>query len=327
MKACRNCGRDITIEANFCPSCGISMLGVVADERFLGGSGGRGEAAGRPEVQSPGPGQAGQFGRISPEELAAYILPVRGKLISAHQNQPPMLHAIAMGDWALAAAIPQITCEAVGGKAQEAMDLAYAYSLGLIAGRVYDDIMDRTIERKGKRTVWREFGDPVAVPLGIECLYEMLDGLTNYDARLGRATSDELSKTFRLALVESARAEEREKLSMRSNVDLPFSERLRLAQGKRGILIAAGTAGGAIVGRGTEEEVELLRNYGMHMGTANQLFDDSSDPDYTQVYREQALSVSRELTAEALKCTDRLRVTEAQRMLRELCKISEEPLL
>jgi len=37
--------------------------------------------------------------------------------------------------------------------------------------------------------------------------------------------------------------------------------------------------------------------------------------------------VSRDLTAEALKCTDRLRANEAQKKLRELCKISEVPLL
>ena len=284
-------------------------------------------SAPRPEIQSsvqkPGP----KFGSIPVDALIEYIRPVRAKLIANHQSRPTILHAVAMGDYALAAAIPQITCEAVGGSAAEALDLAYAYSLGLIAGRTYDDIMDRTIERRGKRTVWREFGDPVAIPLGVELLYEMLEGLSAYDSSLGRAQSERLMKTFRTALAESARAEEQEKLSRRSNIDLPFAERLRLAQGKRGMLIAAGTAGGAIVGRGTEEEIELLRNYGQYMGTANQLFDDSTDADYTQAYRDQALTVSRDLTAEALKVTDKLRPTEAAKKLRELCKLAEVPLL
>ena len=74
-----------------------------------------------------------------------------------------------------------------------------------------------------------------------------------------------------------------------------------------------------------EEEIEFLRNNEFFTGTPNQLFDDSTDPDHPRAYTEKALSENRDLTAKAIKCTDRLRPTEAQKKLRGLCKISVEP--
>jgi geranylgeranyl pyrophosphate synthase len=260
-------------------------------------------------------------------ELLDYVNPVNSKLMDAHKDQPPILYAINMNDHMMGTILPQIACEAVGGKAYDALDLAYAYSLGLIAGRICDDMMDRTNERRGKRTVWRQFGDPVAIPLSLQLVSEMFEALSGYYLTLGRIGAERINRTFRLALVESARAEEEEKMATRSKSTLTFSEGIRLAQGKRGVLVAAGTAAGAIVGGGTELEIEFLKNYGSAMGTANQLFDDSNDPDYPQTYRERALIEAKDLTEEALKCTEQLKDTEAVRKLRQLCEMSKIPLL
>jgi hypothetical protein len=260
-------------------------------------------------------------------ELVDYVRPVSSKLLDSHKDQSPAIYAISMNDHLVGAVIPQISCEAVGGKSLDALDLAYGYSLGLIAGRICDDIMDRTNERRGKKTMWREYGDPVAIPLALQLISEMFEAISSYDLILGRITSDRITRIFRSTLAESAVAEEEEKLARRSKADLAFGDGIRIAQGKRGTLIAAGTTTGAIVGGGTEEEIQLLKNYGLYMGTANQLFDDSNDPDYPKSYRERALSESRDLTSEAVKCTDKLKPSEAQRKLRNLCKISEVPLL
>ncbi len=331
LTTCRNCGKEISIDARFCPSCGTPLFGVVSDYRFLGSSSAQPaepetfRISGVSRTDSLRPPR--ELVGTSAQELANYIRPVNSRLLESHENQPTIVYAINMGDYAIGATIPQIACEAVGGRASDAFDLAYAYSLGLIAGRIYDDMMDRTIERREKRTVWREFGDPVAIPVGFQLISEMFEALSVYNHTLGRDAADRIAGIFRDAMVESARSEEKEKLSMRSDSALTFRERVMLAQGKRGMLIAAGTAGGAIVGSGTEEEIELLRNYGLFTGTANQLFDDSTDPNYPRSYRESALSESRDLTAKAIKCTDKLRPTEAQRKLRDLCKISEIPLI
>ncbi len=325
---CSSCGRDALEGARFCSNCGDALTGSAPDRDL--GSGPlsqprRLESVLTKNTSSTKPSAESVSTVIG--DLSGYIGPVTSRLLDSHRDQPAAIYAISMGDYMVGAIIPQVTCEAVGGRASDALNLAYAYSLGLIAGRLTDDIMDRTIERRGKRTVWREFGDPVAIPMGYQLISEMFESLSTYDITLGRIDSDKIARIFRKALVDSARSEEQEKLSRRSNAPLTFGDRLKVAQGKRGTIIAAGTAAGAIVGSGTDEEVQLLREYGLFMGTANQLFDDSRDPDYSQSYREQALSECRNLTAEAIKCTDRLRRTEAQRKLRDLCKITEVPLL
>lgn len=321
MTVCKNCGEEAAADAKFCPSCGRD-LGTGPSARAAPGG-----ATRLSRVQVPSPPRPGTFAHHALDDLARYINPVNAKLLASHRGQTPAAYAIDMGDHLVGAVIPQLACEAVGGKSSESVDLACAYSIGLISARICDDMMDRTIERNGKRTVWREFGDPVAIPLGFQMISEMFEALSVYDVTLGRLDSDRIVRIFRMALVESARAEEREKLSRRSNANLSFEERVKIAQGKRGALISAGSAAGAIVGKGTAEEIQTLKEYGMFMGTANQLFDDSSDPDYPESYRVKALSESRDLTSEAVKCTDRLRETEARKKLRDLCKISEVPLL
>ncbi len=326
LASCSRCGGDALEGAKFCSYCGTALTESALDR----GSGSLLQPTRQERVLTTNTSltkPSGESVGMDMGDLSGYIGPVTSRLLESHKDQPVAVYAISMGDYKVGAVIPQVTCEAVGGRASDALNLAYAYSLGLIAGRLIDDIMDRTIERRGKRTVWREFGDPVAIPTGLRLISEMFESLSTNDITLGRTASDKIARTFRLALVDSARSEEQEKLSRRSNALLTFSDRVRLAQGKRGTLIAAGTAAGAIAGGGTDEEVELLKDYGLFMGTANQLFDDSRDPDYPQSYRERALSECRDLTAEAMKCTDRLRQTEAQRKLRDLCKITEVPLL
>jgi Polyprenyl synthetase len=328
LPTCPKCGRETSLYHRFCPSCGIRLRDVSSDLGFLVAS------SLQPTTFEIPPNLNGtilkssiEFTRDPLYELVDYFRPVNTRLLESHKDQPPIIYAINMNDHLTGAILPQICCEAVGGKSYDAIDLAYAYSLGLIAGRICDDIMDRTSERRGKRTVWRQFGDPVAIPLGLQLVSEMFEALSAYDLTLGRIASERINRMFRLALTESARAEGEEKLATRSKAALTFGEGIKLARGKRGILVAAGTTTGAIVGSGTELEIEILKNYGTAMGTANQLFDDSRDLDYPQSYRERALSESKDLTAEAIKSTDQLKNTEARRKLRDLCKMADISLL
>jgi geranylgeranyl diphosphate synthase, type I len=316
---CINCGTEIVGAERYCSYCGTFLKDALMDVRFLSNSSN--------EVAKLSPQEPANELMRSSFEFVNYVRPVNTKLLELHKNQPAVLYAINMSDHLMSAVIPQLACEAVGGRSYDALVLSYSYSLGMIAGRIMDDMMDRTVARRGKKTVWKEFGDPVAIPLALWLISEMFDALSAYDSILGRIESDRLIRTFRSAMRESSRAEEEEKLARKSKADLSFKEGVKLAQGKRGILIAAGTAAGGIVGRGSEEEILLLKNYGMYLGTANQLFDDSGDVDYPKAYREKALAESRDLTAEAVKCTDKLNRTEAQGKLRNLSKISEVPLI
>ncbi len=330
MTKCINCGTEIIGAERYCSYCGTFLKDALFDVRFLANS-----AA--PTITSDGSARSSPSNNIeaSPSneltrtsyELVHYVRPVNAKLLELHKSHPAALYSINMGDHLFGAVIPQIACEAVGGRSYDALVLSYAYSLGLISGRISDDMMDRTLERRGKKTVWKEYGDAVAIPLSFWLVAQMFEALSAYESILGRAEYARLVRTFRTALSESSLAEEQEKLAKKSKATLPFEEGVRLAQGKRGILIAAGTTAGAIVGKGTEEEILLMKNYGMFMGTANQLFDDAGDPDYPKSYRERALNESRDLTAEAVKCTDKLRQSDAQRKLRNLSKISEVPLI
>lgn len=255
------------------------------------------------------------------EELGVYIKPVRSKLFESFKDDSQMVYALYLGGYELGAALPQIACEAVGGLRSRALDLAYGYSLGLIAARTVDDMIDRTSERAGKRTLWVEFGDAIGSLLECQLIADMFEALSPYTRSLGGDEVDRIRKILALALHDSARAERQEKTYIRTKADLSFEERVEIARSKRGTLVAAGTTAGAIVGRGNDEEVECLRSYGTLVGTANQLMDDSEDPDYPHSYRKEGRAKAEELIGVAIQQANRLKPSGARRKLCDLCRL------
>jgi geranylgeranyl diphosphate synthase type I len=59
-----------------------------------------------------------------------------------------------------------LSCEAAGGHARDAFDVAIAVELLHVASLVHDDIMDGSLTRRGRPTVARENGIPTAVLAG-----------------------------------------------------------------------------------------------------------------------------------------------------------------
>jgi len=255
------------------------------------------------------------------EDLARYMRPVESRLLKSYYNDPSMVYAIKMGNYEIGAVIPQVACEAVGGDASEAVSVAYSFSLGLIAGRIFDDLIDKTVDRGGTRTLWKEFGEAIAIPLGCQLLGDMFEALESGSGALEAYAAKSVKEIFRKALIESSRAEKQEKLFIRTKTSLTFPERLELATAKRGTLISAAAAAGAIAGGGSKEEVEALRSYGMDIGTADQLINDSIDSEYPDDYRKRTVPEVQALIERAVKSTDRLGVADARAKLIGLCRL------
>jgi len=167
------------------------------------------------------------------------------------------------------------SAEAVGGKAEDALEAAAALEFLHTFTLIHDDIMDRDEFRRGVKTVHMIWGEPIAIVSGDALFAKVFEGITANVKRLGlslrRAT--EVFATVSRASFEICQGQ---------TLDMVFANRKRVSEEeymrmislKTGALMEASTRVGAILGGGKPREVESLSRYGRLLGIAFQIRDD-----------------------------------------------------
>ncbi|MFW6449229.1 MAG: polyprenyl synthetase family protein, partial [Halobacteriota archaeon] len=75
----------------------------------------------------------------------------------------PMGHSLLSGGKRVRPTLTILTCEAVGGDMDDALEFAVGIELVHTASLVIDDIIDRSAVRRGEPSTWREFGHGEAI--------------------------------------------------------------------------------------------------------------------------------------------------------------------
>ena len=147
---------------------------------------------------------------------------------------------------------------------------AYGWAIELVhAGAlVHDDVMDGSLLRRGRATLWREVGTRRAVLAGAAL---MLLG----EAALARAPSD-LRRETGLLLRDVARGQTDELAHLGSTRVSPEAY-LRRAYAKTGALYELAARLGAAAGRLGARETEAVADFAARIGVAFQLADDVRD--------------------------------------------------
>ena len=189
-------------------------------------------------------------------------------------------YSLLGGGKRLRAMLLAATYEAVGGTRDcrvvaSAVEVVHAYSL------VHDDLpcMDDDDVRRGRPTVHRVFGVPVAacaglamVPLAARCAYRgaVELGLQPTDAA---AIVRELMRAAGAGGMIGGQLLDLEA----EGVALPLDELERIHRAKTGALILTAARVGAIAGRAETHELEAVDRYGSAIGLAFQIMDDVLD--------------------------------------------------
>lgn len=169
---------------------------------------------------------------------------------------------------------PAFTCTAArivnGGDANDlavraavAVELVHNFSL------VHDDVMDTDRLRRGRPTIWAQFGVPHAILLGDAMLALASRVLTQEGEAVAAALNAELSTVvvdLCLGQLQDMGFEERLLVSP--------SDYLEMAAGKTASLLSAACVIGAMAGGASLGQVAVLRRFGHHIGLAFQLVDD-----------------------------------------------------
>lgn len=157
-----------------------------------------------------------------------------------------------------------IACEAVGGNPDKAVQVQAAISMMSAAFDIHDDIIDKSKFKHGKSTVFGKFGKDIALLLGNAFLVKGFTLLGKSIRGLPQNKMKEIFETLKKSLFEIGNAHVLE-LNLKGRIDIVPEEYMKILEMKAAS-VEADMRIGAIIGGGTNSEVEALTKYGRILG-------------------------------------------------------------
>lgn len=184
-------------------------------------------------------------------------------------------HLLEAGGKRLRPCLALTACEAVGGRAEDALETATALELLHNFTLIHDDIMDRDEFRRNVKTVHMLWGEPIAIIAGDALFAKVFEAAAANAKRLGLdgAHAVELFDTLSKASFEICQGQTLDML-FEERADVSEIEYMRMVSGKTGALLEASAKVGALSGKGKPEQVRALAEYGRLIGMAFQMQDD-----------------------------------------------------
>lgn len=179
-----------------------------------------------------------------------------------------------------------MAADALGSEPATMVPVASALELLHGASLIHDDIVDHAKERRGQRALHVQVGMGPALILGDYLMLRSFTLLQQSQDNFGLQRVTDAVKTLTSYAQACCLGELRE-LTAESDGDQE-GEYLRIVEGKTASQFAASVTVPAILGGGTQDEIEALRTYGLNLGIAFQIHDDVLDIDEDTVPLEQS---------------------------------------
>jgi len=186
-------------------------------------------------------------------------------------------HLIKAGGKKLRPSLVVLSCEAVGGRTEDALKTAAAIEFIHTFSLIHDDIMDKDEMRRGKPSVHVLWGEPMAILAGDTIFSKAFEAIA--ETNMENVQPQKIIAALKTVVDSCVKLCEGQALDIgfEGNLDVKEDEYLNMIYKKTGALIAAATKAGAIIGGGTEEQIEALSEYGRLIGLAFQIQDDYLD--------------------------------------------------
>ena len=216
------------------------------------------------------------------DQLAAYDRTARAAAVSylGSGSSPyltePALEYLERDGKGLRPALCLATCEAFGGREQDALPSAAAVELLHTAFLVHDDVEDDSELRRGRPTLHRVFGNGLAVNTGDALAVVALGALRDNDRLLGRPLAGRVWEEFEFMARQTVEGQARELGWQRdARTDLTPDDYLELVMQKTcWYTTILPLRVGALVGAGKPVDLERFVRLGFTMGAAFQIRDD-----------------------------------------------------
>jgi octaprenyl-diphosphate synthase len=192
---------------------------------------------------------------------------------SVHSDQDLLteicMHVIGAGGKRMRPGMALLAYKAVGGQeAPNIIGIAAAFELIHSATLIHDDINDDGEIRRGKVAAYKKFGVQKALIAG--------DFLFVRSFRLGGFWNQKVVEIISDACTATAESEILQN-AWEFDPDTPLDQYLKIIEGKTAMPIWAAARVGAFLGGGSEEQIEAMGHFGLNLGMAFQIVDDTLD--------------------------------------------------
>ena len=184
----------------------------------------------------------------------------------------PLRYILSAAGKRLRGMLVLLSCEAVGGNADQALDAAAAIELLHNFTLVHDDVMDNAAVRRGKQTIHTKWDSNIAILAGDLMIAHAYQSLLKTEA----PHIEQIIEIFTQAFIDVCAGQALDKAYERRST-VGMSAYRSMIEKKTAAMIASSCEIGARIGGGTDKEVMTLREFGNNLGIAFQIQDDLLD--------------------------------------------------
>jgi geranylgeranyl diphosphate synthase type II len=184
----------------------------------------------------------------------------------------PIDYILSLGGKRMRPVLTLMTADIFGSDYKNALPAAMAVEVFHNFSLVHDDIMDDAPLRRGQQTVHEKWN----LNTGILSGDAMLILAYQYFEQYQPVVFKDLAKLFSKTALEVCEGQQWD-VDFEARTDVTIPEYLKMIEYKTAVLVAAAMKMGAIIAETSEENADLIYDFGLHLGLAFQLQDDYLD--------------------------------------------------
>ena len=184
----------------------------------------------------------------------------------------PIDYILGLGGKRIRPILTLMATDVFGSNYQKALPAAMAVEVFHNFSLVHDDIMDDAPLRRGKETVHEKWDLNTGILSGDAMLILAYQYFENYEPAIFKT----LAKLFSKTALEVCEGQQYD-VDFENRDDVTIPEYLKMIEYKTAVLVAAALKMGAIVAETSDENANLIYEFGLNLGIAFQLQDDYLD--------------------------------------------------
>ena len=184
----------------------------------------------------------------------------------------PIHYILQLGGKRMRPILTLMSAEVFDADYEKALPAALAVEVFHNFSLVHDDIMDAAPLRRGNVTVHEKWDINTGILSGDAMLILAYQYFEEYEPTIFRA----LAKLFSKTALEVCEGQQWD-VDFESRSDVTIPEYLKMIECKTAVLVAAAMKMGAIIAKTSDENADLIYDFGLNLGLAFQLQDDYLD--------------------------------------------------
>lgn len=184
----------------------------------------------------------------------------------------PIDYILGLGGKRMRPVLTLMAAEVFDAEYEKALPAAMAVEVFHNFSLVHDDIMDDAPLRRGKETVHEKWDINTGILSGDAMLILAYQYFEQYEPSVFR----DLAKLFSKTALEVCEGQQWD-VDFETRKDVTIPEYLKMIEYKTAVLVAAAMKMGAIIANTSEENANLIYDFGLNLGLAFQLQDDYLD--------------------------------------------------